>query len=72
MKPLTLSNKSTQDTRSEKDKYTIPIDIVEAQLGKLKTNKAGGPDNIPGWLLKGVATQLAKPGTSVSGRVQYL
>ena len=40
-------------------KYIIPVNSVEKQLSKIKVSKAAGPDNIPNWVLRDMAPELA-------------
>ena len=42
-------------------KYHISVQEVEAQLSKVKPNKAPGPDGIMSWMLRDLAAVLAGP-----------
>ena len=41
--------------------YTINVNVNEAALANVKTNKATGPDKIPPWIVRDFAQQLAGP-----------
>ena len=45
--------------------YTISVNVTEAALANVKTNKATGPDKIPPWIVREFAQQLAGPVTSI-------
>ena len=45
--------------------YTISVNVTEAALANVKTNKATGPDKIPSWIVRDFAQQLAGPVTSI-------
>ena len=41
------------------------VNVTEAALANVKTNKATGPDKIPPWIVRYFAQQLAGPVTSI-------
>ena len=47
------------------DEYVIDLTTTLQALGKVKTNKATRPDNVPAWILKNHANILAGPLTAI-------
>ena len=45
--------------------FTISVNVTEAALANVKTNKATGPDKIPPLIVRDFAQQLAGPVTSI-------
>ena len=45
--------------------YVIDLATTLHALGKVKTNKGSGPDNVPAWILKNHASILAGPLTAI-------
>ena len=48
------------------DMYLLQVDDMEKCLAAVKTNKATGPDGIPGWVLRDLSHVLAGPLTAIA------
>ena len=45
--------------------YNIKVSVTEIPLQRIKANISMRPDNIPAWVLRGNATELAPPLTAL-------
>jgi hypothetical protein len=62
MTPITSGDNFCIDQDlSVPDKFTISLEETQKVLRRVKSNKAGGPDLIPNWLLNNAALSMAVP-----------